>query len=136
AVTTYLLRRIAQMVPALFGITLLVFLLVRVSGDPVVLLLPEDATQAQIDQLRTHLGLDKPVWEQYVIYVSQLVQGDFGLSFRYSNRPVLPLVLERLPATLELAAAAMVIAILISFPAGLVSALKKNRWPDTSATLL
>lgn len=124
------------MVPALFGITLLVFLLVRVSGDPVVLLLPEDATQAQIDQLRTHLGLDKPVWEQYVIYVSQLVQGDFGLSFRYSNRPVLPLVLERLPATLELAAAAMVIAILISFPAGLVSALKKNRWPDTSATLL
>src|SRR5690606_14479376 len=92
--------------------------------------------QARITQLRAHLGLDRTVWEQYVIYLGQLLQGDFGESFRYSSRPVLPLVLERLPATLELTAAAMLIAIAISFPAGLISAINKNKWPDSGATLL
>lgn len=135
-IAVYFLRRVAQILPSLLGITILVFVLVRVSGDPVTLMLPEDATQEQITQLRTHLGLDKPIFQQYVHYLGQLLQGDFGESFRYSSRPVLPLVLERLPATLQLTAAAIGIAILISFPAGLIAALNRNRWPDTISTLL
>jgi peptide/nickel transport system permease protein len=134
--STYLLRRLAQMVPAVLGITVIVFVLLRVSGDPVVLMLPEDAPREQVAQLRSHLGLDKPLAQQYAIFLGQLLQGDFGSSLRYSNRPVLPLVLERLPATLELAGAAVLIAVLISFPAGLVSAVYRNRWPDTAATLV
>lgn len=131
----YIFRRILEMIPVLLGITIIIFVLLRLSGDPVVLMLPEDATRAQIDQLRTHLGLDRPIMEQYFIFLGQLVQGDFGESLRYTNQAVLPLVLERLPATLQLSSAALLIAVLISLPAGIIAALNKNRWPDTVATL-
>lgn len=131
----YIFRRILEMIPVLLGITIIIFVLLRLSGDPVVLMLPEDATRAQIDQLRTHLGLDRPIMEQYFIFLGQLIQGDFGESLRYTNQAVLPLVLERLPATLQLSSAALLIAVLISLPAGIIAALNKNRWPDTVATL-
>lgn len=131
----YIFRRILEMIPVLLGITIIIFVLLRLSGDPVVLMLPEDATRAQIDQLRTHLGLDRPIMEQYFIFLGQLIQGDFGESLRYTNQAVLPLVLERLPATLQLSSAALLIAVLISLPAGIIAALNKNRWPDTLATL-
>lgn len=131
----YIFRRILEMIPVLLGITIIIFVLLRLSGDPVVLMLPEDATRAQIDQLRTHLGLDRPIMEQYFIFLGQLIQGDFGESLRYTNQAVLPLVLERLPATLQLSSAALLIAVLISLPAGIIAALNKNRLPDTVATL-
>lgn len=131
----YIFRRILEMIPVLLGITIIIFVLLRLSGDPVVLMLPEDATREQIDQLRTHLGLDRPIMEQYFIFLGQLLQGDFGESLRYTNQAVLPLVLERLPATLQLSSAALLIAVLISLPAGIIAALNKNRWPDTVATL-
>jgi peptide/nickel transport system permease protein len=130
----YIVRRLLQMIPVIFGITLIVFVLLRVSGDPVTLMLPEDATTQQIEQLRESLGLDRPILEQYVIFLGNMLQGDFGRSIRYGNQPVLPIVLERLPATLQLTVAAMVVAVLISLPAGVIAALNRNRWPDYSAT--
>ena len=134
--TVYLLRRLVQMVPVIFGITLIVFVLLRVSGDPVLLMLPEDASQSQIDTLRRSLGLDKPIAQQYLIFMGDLVTGDFGRSIRYGNQPVLPIVLERLPATLQLTLGALVVAVLISLPAGIIAARNRRRWPDYSASTL
>ena len=134
--TAYVLRRLLQMVPVVFGITLIVFLLVRASGDPVVLMLPEDATQEQIDLLRTSLGLDRPVMEQYVRYIGNLVRGDFGTSIRFRNQDAFQITIERLPATLQLASAALLVAVLISLPAGIIAATQRNRWPDRVASTL
>jgi peptide/nickel transport system permease protein len=130
----YVLRRLVQMIPVLIGITLIVFVLLRVSGDPVVLMLPEDAPREQIEALRRNLGLDRPIPEQYLLFLRDLVRGDFGRSIRYGNQDVLEIVLERLPATLELAAAAILVALLISVPAGVVAATRRRRLPDHAAT--
>ena len=130
----YILRRLLQMVPVVLGITLIVFVLVRVSGDPVTLMLPEDAEQFQIDALREALGLDQPITTQYVIYMRDLLRGDLGTSLRYSGQAALPIVLERLPATLQLTLAALAVAVVISFPLGIIAAVYRNRWPDMSAT--
>lgn len=130
----YVLRRLVQMIPVLIGITLIVFVLLRVSGDPVVLMLPEDAPREQIEALRRNLGLDRPIPEQYLLFLRDLVRGDFGRSIRYGNQDVLGIVLERLPATLELAAAAILVALLISVPAGVVAATRRRRLPDHAAT--
>ncbi len=132
--TAYILRRLLQMVPVVLGITLIVFVLVRVSGDPVALLLPEDAEQYQIDALREALGLDQPITTQYLIYMRDLLRGDLGTSIRYSGQDALPIVLERLPATLQLTFAALLVAVVISFPLGIIAAVYRNRWPDVSAT--
>jgi peptide/nickel transport system permease protein len=134
--TAYILRRLLQMVPVVFGITLIVFLLVRSAGDPVVLLLPEDATQEQIELLRTSLGLDRPVMEQYVRYLGNLVRGDFGTSLRFRNQDAFQITIERLPATLQLASAALLVAVLISLPAGIIAATNRNRWPDRLASTM
>ncbi len=134
--TAYILRRLLQMVPVVFGITLIVFLLVRSAGDPVVLLLPEDATQEQIELLRTSLGLDRPVMEQYVRYLGNLVRGDFGTSIRFRNQDAFQITIERLPATLQLASAALLVAVLISLPAGIIAATNRNRWPDRLASTM
>jgi peptide/nickel transport system permease protein len=122
------------MVPVILGITLIVFVLVRLSGDPVVLLLPEDADPEQIVMLREALGLDRPVLVQYAIFMRDLLRGDFGDSLRYTGQAALPIVLERLPATLQLTTAALLVAVLISLPAGVVAAVYRGRWPDVLAT--
>lgn len=96
-------------------------------------MLPEDASQEDIQDLRESLGLDRPFIVQYGSYLMNLVQGDFGDSFRY-NASALPIVLERLPATLELAVAAMAVAIIISIPLGIWSATKQNSFMDFFAT--
>jgi peptide/nickel transport system permease protein len=129
----YLVRQILQLIPVLFIISFVVFTLVFVAGDPVALMLPEDASQEDIQVLRESLGLDKPFLVQYGNYVMGLVQGDFGESFRY-NQSALPIVLERLPATMELAIAAMAVAIIISIPLGIWSATKQNSSLDFFAT--
>lgn len=128
------MRRLLQMVPVAFGITLIVFTLIRSSGDPARLMLPEDASQEQIAALREHLGLDRPILEQYLIFVSNMLRGDFGESVRYRGQDVLSIVLERLPATLELTLAAVFVAVLISLPAGIIAANYRGRWPDYGAT--
>ncbi|WP_102958159.1 ABC transporter permease [Mangrovicella endophytica] len=132
----YVVRRVLQMIPVLFGITLVVFVLLRASGDPVSLMLGEEASEAQIAQLREAYGLDRPLYEQYAVYMGDLLTGDFGRSIRYNNQPALEVVLERLPATASLAAMALVYAILISLPAGIIAALYRRRIPDQIASFL
>ena len=121
----FLLKRLLEIIPVLLIISFIVFALVFVAGDPVALMLPEDASFEDVENLREALGLNEPFIVQYGKYMLNLVQGDFGESFRY-NQPALPLVLERLPATLELAAVSLIIAIIIAIPFGIWSATKRN----------
>lgn len=114
------------MVPVLLGISVIVFLLVRLSGDPVRVMLPEDAPPEQVAALRQALGLDRPLPEQYLRFLTRAVQGDFGTSLRYEGQPALALVLERLPATLLLGGASLAVAIAISFGAAVLAAVKPN----------
>ena len=118
------------MVPILFGVVTIIFVLLRLSGDPVRLYLPEDASEQQVAQMRASLGLDRPIHVQYGIYIARLATGDLGESIRYRNQDVAGIVLERLPATLELAGASLLVAILISLPLGTLAALNRNRLPD------
>ncbi|MEM6427850.1 MAG: ABC transporter permease [Deinococcota bacterium] len=132
--TAYLLRRIFQIIPIIVGITLIVFVLLRATGDPVRLLLPIDASEEQIIRLRESLGLDRPLYEQYGLYLRDLLRGDFGMSLRYRNQDAFEIVVERLPATLQLTGAALVVAVLLSLPTGIIAAVYRNRWPDQVAT--
>ncbi|MRN56906.1 ABC transporter permease [Paenibacillus monticola] len=125
----YMMKSLLQMIPVLFFISLIVFILVRVTGDPVALMLPETATEDDRQVLTVALGLDKPLYTQYAIFITSAIQGDFGNSFHY-GQSALPLVLERLPASFELAAAAMVLAIVIAVPLGIWSAVKRNTFAD------
>ncbi|MES1043576.1 ABC transporter permease [Heyndrickxia oleronia] len=129
----YLVKRLLQIVPVLFIITFVVFVLVYLAGDPVALMLPEDASEADREALRTALGLNQPFLYQYFHFIGDLIQGNFGTSFRY-HQEALPLVLERLPATFELAAASMLIAIIIAIPLGIFSAQKRNSFVDLFIT--
>lgn len=125
------------MIPTLIGITLLVFVMLRLSGDPIQAYLGSEETELirlsdeQITAIREHLGLDQPVIMQYLNFMGRIVQGDFGNSYIYQNRPAMELLVERLPATASLAAAALVVATLISLPGGVIAALYRNRLPDT-----
>ncbi|WP_179031126.1 ABC transporter permease [Paenibacillus kribbensis] len=125
----YIGKTMLQVVPVLFIITLIVFILVHVTGDPVAMMLPDTATAEDRRILTEALGLDQPLYVQYYIFLSNLVQGDFGTSFRYSE-PALPIVLERLPASFELAAASMIIACCLAIPLGIWSAVKRNSFID------
>ncbi|MEO4053795.1 ABC transporter permease [Solibacillus sp. CAU 1738] len=129
----FIVKKLLEIVPVLLIISFIVFTLVFVAGDPVALMLPDDATQEDINNLREAMGLNDPFIVQYGNYMLGVLQGDFGDSFRY-NTAALPLVLERLPATLELAAASMVIAILIAIPFGIWSATKRNTILDLFVT--
>ncbi|WP_414475560.1 ABC transporter permease [Microvirga sp. M2] len=130
----YVIWRILQMIPILLGVTLIVFVLLRVSGDPVLLMLGEDAQPEQAEALRLALGLDRPLYQQYLMYMADLLTGDFGNSLRYNGQPALQVVLERLPATASLAAMGLFFAIVISLPAGIIAALNQHRIPDHIAS--
>jgi peptide/nickel transport system permease protein len=129
----YLARRLLQIIPVLFIITFVVFVLVYLAGDPVALMLPEDASEADREALREALGLNESFLYQYFHFLGDLFRGNFGTSFRY-NQEALPLVLERLPATFELAAASMIVAIIIAIPLGIYSARKRNSFVDLFIT--
>ncbi len=111
----------------LFGVATIVFLLTRMTGDPVAIMLPPDATTQQVEAFRAALGLDKPLLTQYVIYMSDLLRFDFGVSLRYYE-PALGLILERLPATVQLASAALVLSLLVAIPSGILAAFKRGTW--------
>ena len=123
-------RRIIGAIPVIIGISFLIFLLMHIApGDPVTLLLGDDATPADIERTRREWGLDRPLLVQYWDFLSRAVTGDFGRSLKF-NEPVMKLVAERLPATLELAFASLWVAILISVPLGVYSAIKHNSLLD------
>ncbi len=130
----YLLRRVGQSLIVVLGITAIVFLMVRLTGDPVRLMVPADATQADMDLLREQLGFNDPLYVQYGRFVGGLVHGDFGSSLRF-RAPALPLLLERLPATAELAVAALLLSLAIAIPAGILAALYKDTPLDFLAML-
>lgn len=129
----YVLKRLLQTIPVLIIIIFTVFLLVYLAGDPVALMLSEDATQEEIDTLRAALNLDKPFIVQFGTYLGNLLQGDFGVSFHY-DLPALPLVLDRIPATVILTVASMIVGALIAIPLGIWSATKKNTGIDVVIT--
>ncbi len=123
----YLIRRLGASIALLFVMSLLVFIGVYAIGNPVDLLISPEADQQEVARAVAALGLDKPLWEQYSIFLQQALSGDFGRSFAF-NTPAVELILQRLPATLELALAAMVIAILLGIPLGLYAGLKPDSW--------
>ncbi|MEP0918736.1 ABC transporter permease [Leptolyngbya sp. DQ-M1] len=126
----YILRRLLGLVPVLFGITLAVFLLLRlIPGDPAIVLAGERATPEQIAALRTQLGLDRPLWLQYFAFVGNLLQLKLGNSI-LSGIPVIDEIRSRWAATFELSIAAILIAIILGIPAGIIAAVQKNRWQD------
>jgi peptide/nickel transport system permease protein len=119
----YIIRRLLQSVLVLFAMSLLVFLSVYAIGNPVDILINPQADQEEIDRAIRGLGLDKPLWEQYGIFLKQALVGDLGRSFAF-NVPAIQLIFERMPATLELAGAAMLIAVALGIPLGLWAGLK------------
>ncbi|WP_019120353.1 ABC transporter permease [Brevibacillus massiliensis] len=129
----YIVKALLQFIPVMFLITLIVFSLMHVTGDPVSLMLSDTATDEDREILTKALGLDQPMHIQYLKFMGNLLQGDFGTSFRY-NQPALPIVLERLPASFELAIAAMLVATVISIPLGIWSATKRNSILDVFVT--
>jgi peptide/nickel transport system permease protein len=126
----FLGRRLLQLVPVAVGITVVVFLMLRlIPGDPVRIMLGSRATPEAIASLERSLGLDKPIWEQYVYFVRNLLRGDLGISLLH-RQPVRELVLERLPATLWLVAYSAVLAVIITVPLAIVAARHKDHAVD------
>ncbi|MFY0542851.1 nickel ABC transporter permease [Brevibacillus sp. H7] len=132
----FIIRRTIQMIPVLLGVTLVVFLIMQmVPGDPAVLLAGEGATEEKIQEVRHQLGLDKPLAIQYFNYVKDVVQGDFGDSIR-TNRPVINEIMTRLPITIELAFASIVVTIVLGLIAGVVSATKQYSVSDITLMIV
>jgi peptide/nickel transport system permease protein len=126
----YLLKRLLYVVPMLFGITLLTFLLIRlVPGNPVYSIVGENATPALIQAATERLGLDKPLHEQYLLWLASVARGDLGNSWA-TGQPVLPELIRRAPATFELLTVAWIVGISLGVFTGVVAALNKDRWPD------
>ena len=130
----YVLNRLWQGAVAVVGALLIVFVAQRLSGDPVALLLPMDATEADFEAMRRALGLDRPLPVQFVVSLRDALTGDFGHSYLW-NMPAMDLVLERLPATLELALAGLVFALALAVPLGVLSAVHRGGWIDNAAKL-
>ncbi|HEY0788901.1 MAG TPA: ABC transporter permease [Thermoanaerobaculia bacterium] len=121
--TAYIIRRLIQVIPITFGIMTLIFALIHmIPGDPAVQIAGEGARAADVERVRHQLGLDKPLWEQYVDYLGGVVKGDLGVSFR-TQQPVAQQVFQRYPATLQLAFGGMLVALVVAFPLGIISAI-------------
>ena len=125
----YVCVRVLQLVPTLIGVTLFAFVVIRLSGDPTSVLLPAEATEAQRAAFRQAYGLDRPILEQYVRYVWRLLHGDFGVSL-FQGEPALRLVLARLAATVQLAATAIGIVVLVGIPLGVLAAVRRGTIVD------
>jgi peptide/nickel transport system permease protein len=133
--TTYILRRILLSIPVLFGILFATFALGRlIPGDPCRAILGEKATDIVCNEFIHRHGLDKPILVQFGFYVNEIAHGDFGRSFRFS-KPVDELLMERLPITVELSLAALLVSILVGIPLGVISAVRHNSWIDVVTML-
>lgn len=129
----YIIRRLLQLIPITLGILTLIFSLIHmIPGDPAVQIAGEGARPEDVVAIRKALGLDQPLWSQYVHYLGRLAHGDLGVSFRTST-PVAQEIMQRYPATIELAFGAMFVAILVAFPLGMISAIYRNSWIDNVA---
>src|SRR5213594_1950494 len=133
--TVFILPRFLLTLLMLFLVGLTVFMLGHLTGDPVRLMVPDQATDADIERLRHALGLDQPLPIQFIDFIGNAARGDLGTSLRY-RQPALQLVMERMPATAELSAAAMIIALVVAVPAGIVSATRRGSWVDALTSVL
>jgi len=131
----YFLSRFIQSVLLLFGVLLLVFLLVRVTGDPARLMMPREATTEEVETFREAMGFNRPVLVQFWDFLSKAIRGDFGESLHYRT-PAMKLVLERLPATLWLASVALLYAMLVAIPLGLIGGFKPGSLADLFGRLV
>ncbi|MFI6344374.1 ABC transporter permease [Streptomyces sp. NPDC050560] len=129
AAAQYLGVRLGQAVIALWGVTTAVFFALRLSGDPAQLLAPQGATRADIARLRAQLGLDESVWHQYLDFLNGLLHGDLGYSY-VQHEPALTLIRQRIPYTVDLALAALLLTVVLGVGAGMVMALNRGRWPE------
>ncbi len=134
--TRYILQRLLTTIIVVFGITFVVFMIIQlVPGDPARIVLGVAASEENVQALRERLGLNEPVWQQYLTWLGGLLQGDLGDSL-ITGQPVTEQILQRLPATLTLAGAGLLVGLLIGLPAGILSALKPHRSLDITASLL
>ena len=131
----YIARRIPQVLIVLFGVSIITFFLMHLTGDPTMLLLPADAPKDAIEELRREMGFDDPLLVQYWRFIKGAIRGDFGMSLKY-RRDAMGLVMERLPATLELSALAMLYAIVVAIPVGILAAIKRNTLVDYLTAVL
>ncbi len=125
----YILQRALHGLLVLLGVSVVVFLLMHIGGDPVAVLLPLDTPPEQIAAFRHEMGFDRPLPVQYLYFLSRAVRGDFGYSYHY-RVDALSIVLERMPATIRLTAAALFVSLILAFPAGIIAALNKNSLLD------
>ena len=130
----YILKRLWHTVYVVIGISMISFFFIHLSGDPVLLMLPGDASDQEIEELREQLGFNDPLYVQYFRFASKAIRGDFGESLYY-HVPVMELVIERLPASLELAVAAMVFALVLVVPIGIISAVRRGSMLDMGSML-
>jgi peptide/nickel transport system permease protein len=127
---TFLRKRLLQILPVMFGIVLVVFLVVRlIPGDPARIMLGTHASEERLAGLRGQLGLDLPIWEQFVRFVGKLFQGELGTSL-FFRRDVAEVILERLPPTLSLIGFAVLLSVIVCVPLATWAALREGRWPD------
>jgi len=133
-VGVFVARRLVEAVVVLFGVSFLSFALLFLSGDPTYLMIPENYTRQQIAEFRHQMGFDRPWYAQYEDFLAHAVRGDFGVSLR-SQLPALPLVIERMPATMELAVTAMALSLAVSLPLG-VAAATHHRSPLDTASMV
>lgn len=132
----YLLKRILQAIITLFLMSVVIFLLGRLSGNPVPMLLGDLATKDEAALITKQLGLDKPIPIQYAIFVKNALHGDLGKSVRGAHRTVVSLIMERIPATFELASVAAFLSIILGIPIGIISAARRGSFLDTSGRVL
>ena len=130
----FIVKRLGLALVSLFLLSMTIFLLMRITGDPAVLLAEPGASAADLDAIRKQFGLDQPLWTQYASFITHLVRGDFGQSFYYRT-DVFELYLSRLPASLLLASAAMTFSLLVGIPTGIIAAVRVNQWWDSAGKL-
>ncbi|MCJ9749207.1 ABC transporter permease [Neorhizobium sp. BETTINA12A] len=131
----YAVERLLQAIIAIFGVLTIVFVVMHLSGDPTLLLVPQDASAEMIAQLRSQLGFDRPIWVQYLEYLGGLSHLDFGISV-VQRVPAFDIVVSRLPYTAMLAAGALVVAVGIGIPAGIIMATRRGGWLERLLTAI
>ena len=126
----YFLAKLGQSVLLLLGVLLLVFVMVRITGDPAALMMPRESSPEQLEAFREEMGFNQPVLTQFVDFASKAIVGDFGRSLHFRT-PALPMVLQRLPATLQLAATGLIMAVVVALPLGLVGGFNPGSLTDS-----
>lgn len=132
----YIGIRFLQSLLAIWVMSLIVFSLARITGDPLDVLLPLEAGPEEYERVRKHWGLDKPLYTQYLIFLSKAVRGDFGNSWKWQGHTAMGLVMQRLPATLQLAGFALAISVMIALPIGVLAAVMKDTPMDSLAKVI